>query len=99
MKTHKWSDVRKKLPAKTLAEIDRSVEAELVEMSLADLRRELGFTQVDMAEAAEMTQGMLSRVERQEDHLVSTLRRWVRALGGDLEITAVVGAKRVKLSL
>jgi hypothetical protein len=31
--------------------------------------------------------------------LVSTLRRVVRALGGDIEVVAVVGDKRVKLSV
>jgi hypothetical protein len=35
-------------------------QAEVLEMSLADLRRELGVTQVAMAAAAEMTQGQLS---------------------------------------
>jgi hypothetical protein len=74
-------------------------EQELLEMSLADLRRELGVTQVAMAAAAEMTQGQLSNTERREDHLVSTLRRCVRALGGDLEVIAVVGDKRVKLTV
>ncbi len=75
------------------------VETELSGMSLADLRRELGVTQVEMAAAAEMTQGQLSNTERREDHLVSTLRRCVRALGGELEIIAVIGDKRIKLSV
>jgi hypothetical protein len=44
-----------------------------------------------------MTQSELSRLERRPDHLVSTLRRYVKALGGELEVTAVLGAKRVKL--
>jgi transcriptional regulator with XRE-family HTH domain len=71
----------------------------LPEMSLADLRRELGVTQTAMAAAAEMTQGQLSNTERREDHLVSTLRRCVRALGGELDVIAVVGGKRFKLTV
>lgn len=39
------------------------------------------------------------KLEKRSDHLVSTLRRAVRALGGDLEVTAVVGNKRIKLSI
>jgi transcriptional regulator with XRE-family HTH domain len=67
-------------------------------VSLAELRKELGVTQVEMAKAAEMTQSELSKLERRDDHLVSTLRRAVRALGGELEVTAVVGNKRISSS-
>lgn len=68
-------------------------------MSLAELRKELGITQVEMASAADMTQAQISTWERRDDHLVSTLRRCVRALGGELEVVAVVGDKRVKLNV
>jgi hypothetical protein len=100
MKLHKWDDIkRSRNDPERAARVQKRVEESLVEMSLADLRRELGVTQEAMAAAAEMNQGALSRVERQNDHLVSTVRRCVRALGGELEITAVVGDKRVKLSI
>jgi predicted transcriptional regulator len=79
--------------------VRKRVEAELLEMNLGELRRELGVTQSEMAAAADMTQGELSKLERRDDHLVSTLRKCVRALGGELEITAVVGNKRVKLTV
>ena len=100
MTSRKWNDVKRSGEDRERSErIRERVEAELLELNLADLRRELGVTQVEMAEAAGITQGELSRLERRDDHLVSTLRRCVRALGGDLEITAVVGEKRVKLSV
>jgi transcriptional regulator with XRE-family HTH domain len=73
--------------------VRQRVEAELLEMSLGDLRRELGITQVEMANAADMAQSQISALESREDHLVSTLRRCVRALGGELEVVAVVGDK------
>jgi predicted transcriptional regulator len=99
MPAKKWSDIRSaRFDAAKRAELDRIINSELLEMSLAELRKELGKTQAEVAAAAEMTQGMLSQVENRDDHLVSTLRRCVRALGGDLELTAVVGNKRVKLS-
>lgn len=100
MKLHKWNDLRrKKLAAAELAEIDQRVAADVREMNLTALRESLGVTQVQMAAAAEMTQSEVSKLEKRSDHLVSTLRRAVRALGGDLEVTAVVGNKRVKLSV
>jgi len=100
MKPRKWSDVKRSSRDPARAErVRQRVEAELLEMNLADLRKEFGVTQVEMAKAADMTQGELSRLERREDHLVSTLRRCVQALGGELEVTAVIGDKRVKLSV
>lgn len=100
MTLHKWKDINRSARDSSRAErVRKRVEAELLEMNLGELRRELGVTQTEMAAAAEMTQGELSKLERRDDHLVSTLRKCVRALGGELEITAVVGNKRVKLTV
>ncbi len=67
------------------------------EVSLRELRKLAGATQLEVSAAMGMDQGQLSRFERQDDSLVSTLRRYVEALGGELEITAVVGGKRIPL--
>lgn len=66
-------------------------------MNLRGLRESLGKTQDEMARLAEVSQSQLSKIERRRDHLTSTLRRYVQALGGDLEIVAVVGKKRIPL--
>lgn len=67
------------------------------EMSLRNLRELAGFTQVEAAEAMQVDQGQLSRLERQDDWKLSTLRRYVEALGGELEVVAVLGHKRLTL--
>ena len=54
-----------------------------------------GLTKV--AEAMGSTQSEVSRSERRQDHLVSTLREYVRALGGELELTARFGDKSIRL--
>jgi hypothetical protein len=41
---------------------------------------------------------MLCSIERRDDHLVSTIRRYVEALGGTVEVVAVLGNKRVALT-
>jgi hypothetical protein len=46
-------------------------------------------TQVALAKQLNMVQPSVSRLERQADLYVSTLRRYVEALGGRLEIHAV----------
>jgi hypothetical protein len=68
-----------------------------VSMTLRGLRESVGRTQGEVARRVAMTQPQLSRVETRRDHLISTLRRYVQALGGSLEIVAVVKGARVVL--
>jgi DNA-binding transcriptional regulator YiaG len=96
----KWSDLRaKRFSKEKLAELDRRADKADRDLTLAQLRADLGVTQEALASALEIDQTQVSRFERREDNLVSTVRRAVRALGGELEITAVVGDRRVKLSV
>lgn len=99
MTTKSWRKIRARArttPARE-ARVRRRVEEELVKMDLRALRELAGATQVSVAKRAKMAQGEVSRVERGRNHLVSTLRRYVEALGGELEITAKLGARRVRL--
>ena len=59
-----------------------------VRMSLQSLRVAAGKTQVELAAKADIAQSEVSRVESRDDALVSTLRRYIEALGGKLEIVA-----------
>lgn len=79
------------------ARLDAEVRRELLSMELRELREQAGKTQAEVAEVAEMTQAELSKFERREDHLISTLRRYVTALGGELEVVAVFDNKRIAL--
>lgn len=100
MKIHQSNDIEPpKGDPKGAEEAGHRVEAELVEMSLADLRRELGITQVKLASAADLALSQVSALENGADHLLSTLRRSIRALGGELEVIAVVGDQRIKLAV
>jgi hypothetical protein len=89
---------RERLSREALARIDARVEREAEQLTLKELRRRLELTQATVGLSAAMTQSELSRLESRSDHLTSTLRRYVRALGGELEIAAVFGSRRVKLT-
>ncbi len=69
-----------------------------VDARMRDLRAYARKTQIEAAALATMAQPELSRLERRDDYLLSTLRRYVEALGGKLEIAAVFGGRRVKLT-
>lgn len=99
METKKWADIRaQKFSPEELRQLDREVEAELLEMDLRRLREAVGLTQEELATRVEITQSQLSKLERRADHRLSTLRRYVEALGGSLEICAIVNGRRIKLA-
>lgn len=99
MKLHKWNDVvRRRVDEDKLEVLRAQASAELaLEMNLAELRKVLGMTQLDVAAAAKTAQAKVSEFERRDDHVLSTLRRYVEALGGKLEVSAVFDGKRVRL--
>ena len=98
MRVHRWKDIRKgKMSAKELAEVDRRVEQTVLELQLREMRRLVGKTQAEIAAALKMSQGHVSETEQREDHRLSTLRRYVEALGGELEVVANFGDKRIRL--
>jgi transcriptional regulator with XRE-family HTH domain len=67
-------------------------------LTLKALRQYAGRTQVEAARLAGTTQGELSRLERRDDLLLSTLQGYVRALGGTVEVVVQLGSTRVTLA-
>jgi transcriptional regulator with XRE-family HTH domain len=76
------------IPASSHAN-DLSDTQPVTSMPLDALRDARQLTQVQMAQLLKISQGAVSKVERRTDMFVSTLRNYVRAIGGDLEIRAV----------
>jgi hypothetical protein len=60
----------------------------LAEMPLHELRRARQLSREQLAEDLGATQPEISKIERQTDMYVSTLRRFVEAMGGELDIIA-----------
>jgi len=58
------------------------------EMSLRDLRLAHQLTQEKMAELLQIRQENVSRLEKRSDLLLSTLREFVKAMGGELHLVA-----------
>jgi hypothetical protein len=85
-----WSEVKANRPLSAEAQAANAawIEEQIVELNLQALRQQLGVTQAELAEASGFAQGEISRIEQREDHIVSTLRRLVRSLGGELEVHA-----------
>jgi predicted transcriptional regulator len=98
MKLHKWSNIKQRgMTPGRVERANQAVASELVAMDLRALRDKLGVTQEELANRIKVSQSQLSRLERRKDSRLSTIRRYVEAMGGELEITAVIRGKRVPL--
>jgi DNA-binding XRE family transcriptional regulator len=81
----KLDHLLERLPAKRRA----TIEARAGELAtLKDLRQAVAQTQQDLAASLGVGQDTISRLEKRSDMLLSTLRRYVEAMGGKLEIVA-----------
>lgn len=60
----------------------------LQEMPLQELRQAHQMSQVRMAELLSTKQANVSRIERRTDMYISTLRSYIEAMGGELDIVA-----------
>jgi predicted transcriptional regulator len=97
--TESWKALKRAtLSPEARARLKKRVKLAVEERTLRALRQELDLTQTEVSQAAAMSQSELSRLEGRDDHLTSTLRRYVEALGGRLEVTAVFGKRRIKLT-
>ncbi len=89
MKTTAWKDLKHKVSPERREELKKEALAELDRMGFAALRKARKQTQVELAEKLGIDQAGVSAIEHRSDLLVSTLTKYVRALGGDIEIRAV----------
>jgi DNA-binding XRE family transcriptional regulator len=83
--TRNLENILDALPTERRAVIEHRA-AELA--TLKDLRQAMQKTQVDLAEALHIGQDSVSRLEKRSDMLLSTLRGYIEAMGGKLEIVA-----------
>jgi hypothetical protein len=93
-----WKDLQARLfTPEEIADAERWARRETLRMELAELRKLAGKTQAQVARKAKMHQGEISRAERRQDHLISTVRRYVEALGGEVEIVARLKGREFRL--
>jgi transcriptional regulator with XRE-family HTH domain len=68
-------------------------------IDLAALRRTVGVTQVELAASLGTSQGQVSRMERQQDMLISTLASYLQAFGVRASLVVEVGEQAVTYDL
>lgn len=77
----------------------RETIAEIIAYTLAEVRKARAVTQTDLARVLQVQQSSVSRLEHEDDPHLSTLREYVEALGGRLEVAAVFDEERIQLDV
>ena len=84
-----FSDMMKELPKERRERIESETAREAAEiMSLRDVRKAFQLSQESLAKTLDMEQESVSRIERRADLLLSTMRKYVAAMGGKLVLIA-----------
>ena len=87
-KLMKWSELKATLPPDSIARIDARFRETMSRLRLSDIREAVGHTQVELAAQLKLGQASVSKIESAADMYLSTLRRYIEALGGELEVLA-----------
>ncbi|MHC5017768.1 MAG: helix-turn-helix domain-containing protein [Planctomycetota bacterium] len=94
----KFENLEKKMNPKRVKQAKARAREVMAEMLLAEIRKEAGFTQEDLAKTIGVKQPSLSKLESQEDIQISTLQRLIQALGGQLELIAHMPGGDIRIS-
>jgi len=94
---HRFKDLKHKMSRERQDRLRQEAEDEVLELDLRGLRELLGKTQEEIAALIKRSQSQVSETERRQDVRLSTLRSYVEALGGELELVANFGDKRIRL--
>ena len=99
MSGHKpFSELTKRFSPERLANIEAETNRLREEMTLQELRKSLGIEQGELGEILGIKQAAISRMERRNDILLSSLRKAVEAMGGG-ELVVIARFKNAEVCL
>jgi DNA-binding XRE family transcriptional regulator len=93
----KWREVRRTHPPEVEDVIRQRVKDAAGVMTLYQLREARKLTQVSLAKVLEVNQGAVSRMEKRTDMYLSTLRSYIQAMGGQLQVKAIFPEGEVEI--
>jgi DNA-binding transcriptional regulator YiaG len=88
MMAKKFQTLRNKMTPEQREKSAALTQKLLSEMPIHELRHALALSQEQLAEALDINQAAVSKLEHRTDMLISTLRRYIEAMGGELEVRA-----------
>ena len=86
MKAKNWTKLKQRMSPEARARVDARVAKTIAALPLPEMRKAIGLTQQDLAARLVTGQGSVSKLEHAADMYLSTLRKYVEALGGELHL-------------
>jgi DNA-binding transcriptional regulator YiaG len=93
--SHSFAQLRARMAPQAQAEAEALRLG--AQMDLAEVRRALKLSQDEIAQTLHIGQGSVAKIEKRADMYVSTLRRFIEAMGGELEIVSRFADHSVKI--
>jgi transcriptional regulator with XRE-family HTH domain len=93
-----FRDLRKKLSPIAQEKATIKTHDMLKAMSLYELRQARNLSQEELAAKLNTKQSSISRIEKQTDMYISTLRKYIESLGGELNITAIFSEEKISIN-
>jgi DNA-binding transcriptional regulator YiaG len=85
---HSFATLRNQMSAVSRKRADLLTDELRITMNLGELRRARQLSQDEIAQVLHVTQASVAKIERRADIYVSTMRRFIEAMGGELIVTA-----------
>lgn len=92
-----FRNLKNALSPESQKRVEERIKAVMVEMPLAELRQARKITQQQIADTLKIKQASVSKMESQTDMYISTMRKYIQAMGGELEIMAKFPEGNVKV--
>lgn len=83
-----FNQLRDNMPLEARESVSDKAQQMMQDMLLAELRQARKLSQEQIAGSLHVKQASVSKLERRTDMYISTLRNFIKAMGGELEITA-----------
>ena len=95
--SHNWREIRRTLSPEQEEATRQYVKSVVEAVTLNQLREARSLTQASLASVLGINQGSVSKMEKRTDMYISTLRSFIQAMGGQLQIKAVFPEGEVEI--
>lgn len=92
-----FSTLRKRMSPEAQERARVKSEALETDMALAELRRAMELSQEELAAILHINQASVAKMEKRTDMYIGTLRRFIQAMGGELDIVARFPDRQIKI--
>lgn len=93
-----FSSLQKAMSEEAQARVVEKTEALRLQMDLSELRRARKLSQESLAQNLHVNQASVAKMEKRTDMYISSLRRFIQAMGGELEVTAKFPDRTVRIN-